>query len=92
MKGSAILLHLNGCQHACHDAGAFEVVLQGERVLHGGEHAHVIGHGAIHAALGGGLHAAEDIASAAHNAQLDSGALHVAYLGSMRVKTSWSSP
>ncbi len=48
----------------------FEGILQGEGVLHGGDHADVVAGGAVHAARGGG-HAAEDVAAADHDGDVD---------------------
>ena len=47
-------LHLDGAHDAREDAVALERVLQRERVHDGGEHAHVVGLGAVHALGRGG--------------------------------------
>ena len=54
--------------------------LHGERVHHGGQHAHVVGLGAFHAGGGAG-DAAEDVAAADHDADLHAHADHVADIG-----------
>ena len=53
----------------------FERVLQRQRVDHGGQHAHVIGGDAVHAAGRGG-HAAKEVAAAHHHADLNAGCRH----------------
>ena len=52
--------------------GLFERVLQGQGVDHRGQHAHVVGRDAIHV-LRRRRHAAEEVAAADHQADLDAG-------------------
>src|SRR5207302_931155 len=51
--GFGQLAHFDGGLNAGDRALFLERVLQGERVEHGGQHAHVIGRGPLHAAVGG---------------------------------------
>jgi hypothetical protein len=53
-------------------ANGFDGVLHGERVHHRGEHAHVIGAGALHA-LRRALHAAENVSTADDKTHFGSG-------------------
>jgi hypothetical protein len=69
MYGSAILAHLDGGLHARRDAALLQGVLQGQGVHHRGEHAHVVGGGAVHP-RGGAAQAAEDVAAADHEGEL----------------------
>ncbi len=57
----------------------FEGVLQRERVLHRGDHADVVGRGAVEA-LGGGRDAAEDVAAADDDGKLDARFAHVPHV------------
>ena len=52
------------------DAVVLQRVLQRQGVLHGGHHADVVAGGAVHAAGGGG-HAAEDVAAADNDGDVD---------------------
>ena len=70
-------LDLDGAHDPCVDAFVFEGVLQGEGVLHGGDHADVVGRGPVEA-LGGGRDAAEDVAAANDDGQLDAALAHTA--------------
>ena len=67
--GLGHFLHIDGALHAGEDAVALEGVLQSERIHHRGQHADVIGLGAIHA-LGRSGQAAEDVAPADNHSQL----------------------
>ena len=62
--------HLDGRRDARQHAAVLERVLQRERVDDRGEHAHVVGGGAVHA-LGAGREAAEQVAAADDDAGLD---------------------
>src|ERR1039457_3935345 len=66
------LVHLDGAHDPGMHADLFQGVLQRQGIDHGGEHAHVVGGHAIHV-LGGGRDAAEDIAAAHHQPDLDAG-------------------
>ena len=65
--------------HARVDALVLERVLQRQRVEHGGEHAHVVGGGALHA-RGGAGQAAVDVAGADHDRDLDAAVVDLADL------------
>ena len=67
--------HLDGRDDARHHALLLERVLHGQPVDDGRQHAHVVARRAIHA-LGAGRHAAEDIAAADDDADLDAEALN----------------
>ena len=69
------LAHRDGGLHARLDALLLQEVLEGEAVHHGAQHAHVVGAAAVHAAL---LHlrAAEEVASADHDADAHTLAHH----------------
>ncbi|MNY16853.1 hypothetical protein D3C86_1501430 [compost metagenome] len=56
--------------HAAFDIRVAHGVLQGQRVHHGGQHAHVVGRGTVHAGSAAG-HATEDVAAADHHGDLD---------------------
>jgi hypothetical protein len=68
--------HLDGRDDARHHALLLERVLHGQPVDDGRQHAHVVARGAIHAFCAG-RHAAEDIAPADDDADLDAEALYV---------------
>jgi hypothetical protein len=74
------LLHGDRREHARGHVGALERVLQGERVHHRRQHAHVVGAGAIHAARRAG-HAAEDVAAADDQRDLDAERAYFGDLG-----------
>ena len=61
------LLHLDGALHAGEDPELLQRVLKRQRVDHRGQHAHVVGAGAVHA-FGRGGDPAEDVAAADHHA------------------------
>ena len=69
MYGSATILHLDGRHDAREDALRLHRVLEGERVHDGGEHADVVGLGAVHAPCGGG-EPAEDVPATDHDGDL----------------------
>ena len=69
--------HLDGRDHARHDALLLERVLQREGVDDRGEHAHVVGGGAVHPARAG-REAAEDVAAADDDGGLDAEGLNLA--------------
>ena len=71
--GLADRFHRNGRLHAGEDPDFFQRRLHGQGVHHGGQHAHVVGAGALHPGLGQGC-AAEDVAAADHHAHLHAGA------------------
>src|SRR5205823_11733602 len=58
------------------DALLLQEVLQRQAVHHGGDHAHVVGAGPVHAALGQ-LGAAEEVAAADHHGHLGAQLYHV---------------
>jgi hypothetical protein len=66
--------HLDGRDDTREHPGLLEPVLQGQAVDHGGEHAHVVGRGAVHPA-GAGRQTPEDVAAAD-----DDGGLHAELL------------
>ena len=68
-EGLADGRHRDGREHARRHAQLLQRVLQGQRVHDGGQHAHVVGGGAIHA-LGGAGQPAEDVAAADHDGDL----------------------
>ncbi|SOY46183.1 hypothetical protein CBM2587_A160060 [Cupriavidus taiwanensis] len=63
------LVHAQRRLHAAFDIGVAHRVLQRQRVHHGGQHAHVVGRGTVHAGGAAG-DAAEDIAAADHHRHL----------------------
>ncbi len=69
-EGLANGVHLDGRLHAGIDALLFQSVLHSQRIHHRGQHAHVIGAGALHVARRLGQ-PAEDIAAADHQTQLN---------------------
>ena len=76
--------HLDRGHDARHHALLLERVLQRQGVDDGGEHAHVVGGGAVHAARAGG-DAAEDVAAADDDGGLDAHALDLGdVLGDLR--------
>ena len=70
MYGSATSFMRDRAHDPRLDAGPLEGVLEGEAVHHGREHADVVAGGPVHA-LGGGRQAAEDVAAADDDADLD---------------------
>ena len=62
--------------HAGVHAEPLERVLERQRVEHRGQHAHVVAGGAVHALLGRGGQAAEDVAGALHDRDLDAAVVH----------------
>ena len=70
--GLGDLAHLDGAHDAAVHAVALEAVLEGEGVDDGGEHAHVVALGAVHA-RGGPGEAAEDVAPAHDDGDLHAG-------------------
>ena len=74
------LVHLDGGHHARGDARLFERVLQRQGVDHRGQHAHVVGRDAVHVLRRRG-HAAEEIAAAHHQSDLDAGLGHFGDFG-----------
>ena len=70
--GLGDLAHGDGALHAGFDAGLLKEVLQRQAVHDGAEHAHVVGAGAVHAALGQ-FGAAEEVAAADDDRDLDVG-------------------
>ena len=68
--GLADLIHRDGRDHAGVNSDLLQRRLHGQRVHHGGQHAHVIGGGPLHP-LGRPGQTAEDIAAADHHANLD---------------------
>ena len=70
--------------HARVDALLLERVLQRQRVEDGGEHAHVVGGGAVHARRGAG-EAAEDVAGADDDRDLDAAIVDLADLARDRL-------
>ena len=87
------LRHRDRGLHACRLADRLERVLQRERVDHGGEHAHVVGAGAVHAARRAG-HAPPDVAAADDDRDLDAelAARASATSSAMRCTTAASMP
>ena len=75
----AHLVHLDGGLHACRHAQLLQRVLHGQGIHHRGQHAHIVGLGAVHAAGGAG-HAAKNIAPADDEADLQPGFLGVLHL------------
>ncbi len=69
--------HLDGGRYPRDDSDMLERVLEGERVDHRGEHAHVVGRGALHA-LGAGREPAEQVAAADHDGGLHAHPLYLA--------------
>ncbi|MNS78211.1 hypothetical protein D3C72_1118140 [compost metagenome] len=69
-EGLGHLADVHGREDAGGDTHALEAVLQGERVHHGRQHSHVVAGGAVHAHRARG-HAAEDVAAAHHDGELD---------------------
>jgi hypothetical protein len=65
------------------DAVVLERAFEGERVHHGGEHADVVGGGAVHAA-GGGAGTAPEVSAADDDAELESGIDGLADFRAMR--------
>ena len=63
------LVHEHGAHHPALHVALFQRVLQGDGVDDGGEHAHAVGAHPVHLP-GLLLHAAEDVASAHHDADL----------------------
>ena len=74
MNGSA-----NGALHARRRAEFFQRVLEREGIDDGGQHAHVIAGGALHAALAA-AQAAKDVAAADHHDHLHAEFAHLADL------------
>ena len=71
MNGSATLSMRIADMQPRLDVHAFQRVLQGQAVHHGGEHAHVVGGGRLDAlAAGGELRPAEEVAAADHDGEL----------------------
>ena len=70
MNGSATARISMAVTTRVSDAGLLERVLQRQPVDDGGQHAHVVGGGAVHA-LGAGRQAAEDVAAADDDGGLD---------------------
>jgi hypothetical protein len=68
----ADLVHLDGGLHAGRHAELLQRVLHGQSVHHRGQHAHIIGLGAVHA-LGSAGHTAEDVAAADDEADFQPG-------------------
>jgi hypothetical protein len=79
MYGSATWPHGDRRLHAGVDAGLLEQVLQRQAVHDGAEHAHVVGAGPVHAALGD-LGAAEEVAAADDDRDLHAAVDDVAHL------------
>ena len=67
--GLGHFLHGDGALNPGRNTGLLEAVLEGDGIHHRGEHAHVVGGGAVHAG-GRSFEAAEDIAAAHHDGQL----------------------
>ena len=61
------------------DAGLLQRRLHAERIHDGGQHAHVVGLGAVHAGRRAG-DAAEDVAAADHHADLDAERDHAPHI------------
>ena len=76
MNGSATARISMAVTTRVSDAVLLERILHGQAVDDGGEHAHVIAGGAIHALRAGG-HAAEDVAAANDDADFDAEALNL---------------
>ena len=74
------LVHLDGAHHARPDALFLQRILQSQGIDDRGQHAHVIGGNAVHG-LGLLGHAAEEIAAADHDGDLDSQTM---YFGDFR--------
>src|SRR5690606_10283514 len=70
----ADVVDLDRAHHPDLGAALFQRVLHGQRVDHGGEHAHLVAGDPVHAA-GGQPRAAEDVAAADHHADLGPGLL-----------------
>ena len=70
--GLGDLAHLDGAHDATVHAGLLEGVLQGEGVDDGGEHAHVVSLGAVHA-ISRTLDATVDVAATDYDSDLDAG-------------------
>src|SRR4029450_7421117 len=68
--GLADRLHRDRRLHPGADAAALQLVLHGQRIYYGGEHAHVVTRRALHADRRA-RQASEDVAAADHQAQLD---------------------
>ena len=66
--GLGHLLHADGALDPGGNPGPLQAVLEGDRIHHRGEHAHVVGRGPVHAG-GRALEAAEDVAAAHHDRQ-----------------------
>ena len=66
-------------EHARGEPDLLERVLERQRVDHAGQHAHVVGAGAVHA-LARRRDAADHVAAADHDADLDAERVHVADL------------
>ena len=64
------ILHFDGCLNPDRNALRLERAHEGEAVDNGGQHAHVVGCGAIHPAMAG-CQAAPDVAATNHDGQLD---------------------
>src|ERR1035437_5257147 len=79
-EGLGDLVHLDGGHHAGENVLLLQRILQREGIDDGGQHAHVIGGDAVHefGLLG---HAAEEIAAANHDCDLDSEAMYLADFG-----------
>ena len=80
MNGSANLIHLNRRHHAGKDALLFQSILQGQRVDHRCQHAHLIGGDAVHF-LGLLGHAAKEISAADDDGDVNAQRLHIRQFG-----------
>ncbi len=69
--GLADGLDFERAHHTCVDPGLLEPILERDAVHHGGQHAHVIGRGAVHP-TSAPLEAAKDVATADDDADLTS--------------------
>ena len=79
-EGLGDLVHFDGGLHAGVDVLFFERVLQGKRVDDRGQHAHVVGGDAVHV-FGLVGNAAEEIAAAHDDGDLDTEAVHIGQFG-----------
>ena len=70
------LVHGNGAHYPGGHPGFLQGVLEGQGVDHGGQHAHVVGHGPVDP-LGAGFQAPEDVAAAHHDADFHLQVNHV---------------
>ena len=79
-EGFGDVFHLDGGHDAGLDSGAFEGVLEGERVDDCGQHPHVVSGVAVHPAFAGGGGAAPDVSSSDDDGELEGGGENVADL------------